>query len=57
MFKFSGIAEIKEQSECVTEKNVWNEGKEITGNITAQIWSHLLKKPLMENFIFCAVYK
>ena len=20
-----------------------------------QIWSHLLKKPLMENFIFCAV--
>ena len=21
-----------------------------------QIWSHLLKKPLMENFIFCAVY-
>ena len=21
-----------------------------------RIWSHLLKKPLMENFIFCAVY-
>ena len=21
-----------------------------------QIWSHLLKKSLMENFIFCAVY-
>ena len=21
-----------------------------------QIWSHLLKKPLMENFIFCAVF-
>ena len=20
-----------------------------------QIWSHLLKKPLMENFIFCVV--
>ena len=23
---------------------------------TLQIWSHLLKKSLMENFIFCAVY-
>ena len=23
---------------------------------TARIWSHLLKKPLMENFIFCAVW-
>ena len=22
-----------------------------------QIWSHLLKNPLMENFIFCAVYR
>ena len=22
-----------------------------------QIWSHLLKKPIMENFIFCAVYR
>ena len=22
-----------------------------------QIWSHLLKKSLMENFIFCAVYE
>ena len=22
-----------------------------------RIWSHLLKKPLMENFIFCAVWK
>ena len=21
------------------------------------IWSHLLKKPLMENFIFCAVFR
>ena len=21
-----------------------------------QIWSYLLKKPLMENFFFCAVY-
>ena len=21
-----------------------------------RIWSHLLKKPLMENFVFCAVY-
>ena len=21
-----------------------------------RIWSHLLKKPLMENFIFCAVW-
>ena len=21
-----------------------------------RIWSHLVKKPLMENFIFCAVY-
>ena len=22
-----------------------------------QIWSHLLKKPLIQNFIFCAVFK
>ena len=22
-----------------------------------RIWSHLLKKPLMENFIFCAVLR
>ena len=22
-----------------------------------QIWSHLLKKSLMENFVFCAVYR
>ena len=21
-----------------------------------RIWSHLLKKPLMENFVFCAMY-
>ena len=21
-----------------------------------RVWSHLLKKPLMENFIFCAVF-
>ena len=25
------------------------------GHIAMRIWSHLLKKPLMENFIFCAV--
>ena len=26
-------------------------------NPQLQIWSHLLKKSLMENFIFCAVYE
>ena len=35
-------------------KDFFNENDHMRRNL--QIWSHLLKKSLMRNFIFCAVY-
>ena len=33
----------------------WGKGNELC--TPTWFWSHLLKKPLMENFIFCAVFR
>ena len=35
-------------------KDVFSKRDQISREL--RIWSHLLKKSLMENFIFCAVY-
>ena len=56
--KYARTRQNKGQSKQVLLHKQWSFSLRISSvNVTkSAVWSHLLKKSLMENFIFCAVY-